>query len=243
VLRDDEAYDNGVAGFVIDDGRVADDGNPRHAHAVPSDANLLLRPRSHHNGVVGIVVEGGSRNDVEGMIVDDNRYGVWVKNAASGTRVAAGTITRSQAAGVSLFPGTTGTELSSIKVDDASIGVDLTSATSTTVDGVEVHDASSTALRMTGDHAADTFSGVRVDGEGRRSVEVKGAVEPVLTAAQLDDSGWVATHPPVSPLRYALHHGSLVAWLPIMVLPLLLWLPSRRRRRPLPGQVVVGGAS
>lgn len=231
LLRDDESYDNGAAGFVIDDGHVAQDGNPRHAVAVPSDENRLLKVSSHDNGSVGVSVEGGTANSLESSIIDNNRYGVWVKNAAASTLVTGDTVTRSLRTGVRLFPGTRATDLTRTTVSGAAIGVSADHAQTTVVTDVRVTDAEQTGIRFRGAAADDVLTGVTVSGLGPRAVDARGSALSPTQRTAIDDSGWKIRHSPTTPLRYMTRHTNLLAWVPIVVLPVLFWAPSRRRTR------------
>lgn len=229
-LRNDEAYDNGVAGFVIDDGHVAADGNPRHAVAVPSEGNALIHISAHDNGIVGVSIEGGAENSLESSQVDNNKYGVWVKNAATGTRITAVTVTRSLASGVVLYNGTRATHLSAVRITGTAVGVVVDNASATVLTDVKVIDATTTGLRLRGPNTDDVISQVSISGAGRRAVDAGEIAIPETLSAGIDDSGWVTRHPRVSAAHYLIRHVNLLAWVPIFVLPLLFWLPARRRR-------------
>jgi len=231
-LRNDEAYDNGVAGFVIDDGHVAQDGNPRHAVAVPSDGNALIHISAHDNGIVGVSIEGGTENSLEASQVENNKYGVWVKNAATGTRLTTLSVTRSQASAIVLFDGTQATHLSDVRISGATVGVVVDHAVATVMSNVDVSDATTSGLRLRGPHTEDVVSQVSISGTGRRAVDAGDVAIPDTLRSGIDDSGWETRHPPVSVAHYLARHANLLAWVPIIVLPLLFWIPARRRRSP-----------
>ena len=236
VLRHDEAYDNGVAGFVIDDGRVASDGNPRHAVAVPSDRNRLVDVLAHDNGTVGVIVEGGTGNSVEHSTIDNNRYGIWVKNATSSTLLLGNTVRRSRLTGIRLFAGTRSTDISDNLIAGGAIGITADSATGTRLKGVRVTDAVRTGLRIAGPHDGLVLTAVSLSGIGRRAVDVHRANLPGPLLTGVETRGWQVTRATPTPLQYVSKHANLVAWVPIVVLPPLFWLPSRRRR-PRPVEV------
>jgi hypothetical protein len=231
LLRDDEAYDNGGAGFVIDDGHVELDGNPRHAVADPSDHNRLLDVSSHDNGLVGITVEGGIGNAVEGSHVDNNRYGLWVKNGATATVLTGDTVTRSLLAGIRLFPGTRATNLADSTVSGALIGIAADDSATAVMTDVRVVAAQLNALRFRGAHTTDVLTRVIASGDGPRAVDARHASLTATQQAAIDETGWRVRHVPVSVAHYLVRHANLLAWVPIVVLPLLFWIPARHRRR------------
>jgi hypothetical protein len=229
-MRDDEAYGNGVAGFVIDDGHVGVDGNPRHSSAVTSDANVLRRVYAHDNGIVGISIEGGSGNRILDSRVENSRYGVWVKNRAVNTTVTGTSVARIEITGIRLYDGTRATSIANTTIEGATVGLADDFAASTSLHGLRVSDARLIGLRLRGDHRADELSAVTVGGVGPRAVQTPEAQLPAAMAAAIDDEAWFTTHPPTSMWNFAVHHANLLAWVPIMLLPALFWLPTRRRR-------------
>ncbi len=75
VMRGNKSFNNGSFGIMIDDGKVApEDGDPRHAVAVPSDSNTIEGNEVWGNQI-GIVIEGGSNNTVRANHV--SRQPLW----------------------------------------------------------------------------------------------------------------------------------------------------------------------
>jgi parallel beta-helix repeat protein len=91
VLRNNRCYDNRGHGIMLDDGKVTDDGDPRHVRAVPSDDNVVEDNQAWNNDV-GIALEGGTGNAVRANDVHDNDYGIRLQDRAHANEVARNTI-------------------------------------------------------------------------------------------------------------------------------------------------------
>ena len=102
LLRKNLSHDNRGHGIMLDDGKVRDDGNPRHAHAVPSNDNLIEENEVWNNDV-GIALEGGNGNVIRDNHVHDNQVGVRLEGAASGNQIVRNTIRASGMFAIFLF--------------------------------------------------------------------------------------------------------------------------------------------
>jgi hypothetical protein len=232
VIRDSQAYLNGGAGFVIDDGR--DDGD---AELLPSNRNILERVISRENADTGIVIEGGSGNVVTQAQVDNNPVGIWVKNGASGTGVSATTITNAQQAALRLNPDTTSTSLTNATIAASAVGVAIDGAQDTSLSDVTIANASLAGITLMGGADDVDLTAVAIVGAGESTVT---SSDPSLTADSLpglDTTEWASSEPEAN-RRWDSHSMIKMApWLLILGLPALLWLPIRsrwRRRHPPP---------
>jgi parallel beta-helix repeat protein len=102
VIRANTSAINGGNGFVLDDGRVASDGDPRHIRPEPSNDNVI-EGNVAWGDAVGIALEGASRNVVRGNLLAGNRFGLRLKDASSSNILAGNIVGESSIFGVEMY--------------------------------------------------------------------------------------------------------------------------------------------
>lgn len=202
VIRDSVARFNGGSGFVIDDGK------PRSGLLNPSNDNVLYRVSAVSNGNVGIVIEGGRRNQVRQSLARNNQFGVRVTDAARQTLVEDVTVEDSAWTGVAVIDRAEAT-ITDSRVMGATVGVQ--SAGRATIRNLSVSDAVITGLRL---QAGDTVRDVRLEGSGARAVD---GIQQVNTAQ------WASTEPGGTDTVLLLSNARHQVWLLLLLTPLALW--------------------
>jgi hypothetical protein len=227
-FRDDEAYGNGGAGFMVDDGNRAT-GVPG-----PSSDNLLLRVWSHDNRWSGIVIEGGSHNVIDAARVEGNSYGIWVRGQARDSAIQNSRVSASSRVALRLDEATAGTRVTHTSLETTPVGVDLVHPSSVLMQNDRIVSASDTAVRITGQAAGLRSSGVVVAGTGARVLIINGSVLPTDSLPGIDDSGWVngsvTSTVAGTDVKDAARAGHLLLVATVLTLPFLLAWPLRRRR-------------
>lgn len=232
VIRDSQAYLNGGAGFMIDDGR--DNGE---AEPLASNRNTLERISAHDNGGPGIVIEGGSANSVRQAQVDNSPVGIWVKNAASDTTVIDTSITNTAQAGLRLNPGTVATSMTNSSIAAGAIGVAIDGALATRLTDVTIADATVAGITLARGSEELVLDRVQIVGSGRGTIT---GGDPSISRDSppgLDTSGWTSSQAKPSRWWDSVSMVKLAPWVIILGIPALLWLPIRarwRRRHPPP---------
>ena len=232
VIRDTQAYLNGGAGFMIDDGR--DDGA---AELLASNRNTFERIVARDNAGTGIVIEGGSANSVRHSQVDNSPVGIWVKNAASDTTVIDTSITNSEQAGLRLNPETSATSITNSSIAAGAIGVAIDGALATRLTDVTIADASVAGITLARGSEEITLEQVEIVGSGRGTVTGGDPSISPQSLPGLDTSDWTSSQPRSSRWWASVSVVKLAPWVIILGIPALLWLPIRarwRRRHPPP---------
>jgi uncharacterized membrane protein len=227
-FRDDEAYENGGAGFMIDD------GNPATETPGPSSDNVLLRVWSHDNRWSGIVIEGGSRNVIDMARVEGNSYGIWVRGQARDSTIQNSHVTASGRVDLRLDQATAGTRVTLTALETAPVGLDLVQAGSVTIQNDRITSATETAVRITGQLTGVRSRGLVVAGTGSRVLTVNGSVMSTDSLPGIDDSGWVngsvTSSVAETDVKGVARDGHLLLVATVLALPFLLAWPLRRRR-------------
>jgi hypothetical protein len=201
VVRDTEVYRNGGSGFVVDD------GSTDHGLGRTSDGNTFERVSAHDNGAAGIVIEGGVGNEVRDSVVDNNEFGVWVRNQATGTVVAGNEVTASRWSAIRLDAGLGDTVVAGNDVAGARNGIAVAGGSRVTVRDNWLRGVTGDAMPVEGDQARVAVVDLVVTEAGRG-----------LT------------------LDLVLHRAVIVSWILILLLPLVSCASvaggrSTRRRR------------
>lgn len=225
LIVDSQSSDNGGAGFFIDD------GNPDRGAIIGSNRNVLQNLTATNNGVA-VIIEGGTANVINGLTAVNNAYGVWIKEAAEQTAVSGISVTATLNTGVRLDPGTTRTAIAQATVDGVPVGLDIDNSTNNTVTNA-MFVATNNGLQLPGDQTGNTFHNVSLIGASWNPV-VGTTGQPVDIPAGVDASAW--REPPgtsvlATLIARVLQPLGLFIWLCLLLPPLLLWIPARRRRR------------
>jgi hypothetical protein len=230
VLRDVTSTDNGADGLRVD-GRpgsnrpTAGGGDPvPHGDVQVSGATLS------RNADSGAAVVGAVRVALTSSKVSDNHDGVTVRDAAQDVRITGNTVSGSRGFGIGVTDGPSAVVVEDNTVRGGDTGVALRSAMATvqrnSVSGVTSH-AISVAKRAAGSRIVDN----RLAGIGSSAVGLSRLVAPsTVLVDSNDDSAW-DVHKDLTWSQRLAEHPLLLLWLPILLLPLLAWVVTLRRRR------------
>ena len=236
VITGNSSHDNGWHGIVLDDGKVRDDGNPRHEAAVPSDDNVIENNHVWNNKGVGIALEGGRGNVIRDNVIAGNRFGIRLKDDASRNQIVDNTISGSAVFGIYAFNSSSGNEIARNHVVGGKGGfvfkdADRNRLTENQVVGVDGH-----AVAVMGNVGAMEITGNSLSGKGSSAVDLLRVTEGSSVHAENDVSSWVVE--PGFRLGKSLGdlfrtHPVLSVWMSVLLVPLvsslLLWLWMQRR--------------
>lgn len=236
VVRFNLAAGNGWHGIVLDDGKVDEEsGDARHALAVPSDDNVIEHNVSWGNGEVGVAVEGGTRNLVRGNLVGDNRFGIRLKDDASGNALVGNLIRGSEVFGVYLYNGSAGNDVARNAIAGGTAGVVAKDAPGTRILGNGIADIEGHGVALVGSVGGSVVAGNELAGRGSSAVDTLRARDPAalrVVANRADH--WVVT-PGVRPGKVVLdffrHHPPAAIWAGFLLLLGGVGWPARRRWR------------
>lgn len=209
-ILDSFAHHNGGSGFVIDDGK------PRSGLVRPSNDNVLQGIEARDNASVGVVIEGGSANQIRDARLVNNAFGVRITDATRDTVVVDSDIqaTRWTALAVS---DRARARIDAVRIDGATVGVD--SSGGAALHDVTVTDAVVAGLRL---QPTDVTVGVSVGGLGRRAVD---GIQQVRT------SEWRSDKAQADELTEVLSSVRHQVWLVLLITPVVLWSIARLVQR------------
>jgi hypothetical protein len=223
---------NRANGIVIDDGRVANDGNPRHAHAVPSDRNVV-RDNVVLLNQAGITVQGGTGNTVHANMLVGNHAGIRVSAAATGTVLEANQILATSTIAIDLRDGPRNTVVTDNWVQGAEVGITVSNAggklTRNHLAGMRAH-----AIVFEHNVRGSGATLNALSGSGSTPIATTGASGLLSDAVHDNDlAAWTsgaASRDDHSVLSFVLTHPSIATWTLVLLVPLLFWIPARRRQ-------------
>ncbi len=224
---------NGGNGFVLDDGRVATDGDPRHAKPDPSNDNLVESNVAWGNDA-GIALEGASRNVVGGNLVAANRVGLRLKDVSSANTVAGNTIAASSIFGISVYASSAGNSVSDNRILGGKAGIVVNGATGNRVEHNAIAWITGRGIVLTGPLEDTTVSANSIGGRGTAAIDTQAARGLGRRAVTGNaTAGWVGPRQfreIYTAGNFLRRHPAIGIWLTIILVPLAWWLPARRRR-------------
>jgi parallel beta-helix repeat protein len=229
VMRANRSFNNRGHGIMIDDGKVAADGDPRHAQAVPSSHNLIEGNQLWGNEV-GIVLEGGEGNIARANQISNNGYGVRITDSATGSEISGNTISASAQFGVFVYDGAARNRIVRNTIAVARSAVVLRSGPNV-VQANTISQISGQGIVLAGDQSGAVVSENTIAGRGLRPIGILEAEG--ITAASIANNAigaWVLTEPRRAELTvsgFMARHPATLFWAVVFGLPLLMWLPSR----------------
>jgi parallel beta-helix repeat protein len=233
VIRHNMSALNGGSGFVLDDGRVALDGNPRHARADPSDYNFVQGNVALGNKA-GIALEGASHNVVRGNLVAANRVGLRLKDASNMNALAGNMIASSSVFGIQVYARSIDNTVMGNGIFSGKAGIVVSDSTGNHLDRNAIGGITGRGIVLTGDQADTSVTANTIDGRGSAAIDARDA------RGMSDDAvignpilGWTeARTSPESHTagRLLAHHPAIGIWLVVLLVPFAWWLPARRRR-------------
>jgi parallel beta-helix repeat protein len=224
---------NAGNGFVLDDGRVATDGDPRHARPDPSNDNVLEGNVAWGNDA-GIALEGASRNVVRGNLVAGNRVGLRLKDVSSANILAGNAIVASSIFGIVVNAGSVDNAVGGNRVFGGKAGIVVNGSTGNHVDDNAIAWIIGRGVVLTGAVGNTSVTANTISGRGTAAIDVQSARDlgrgAVTGNAILEWVGPRQFREIYTAGNFLRHHPAIGIWLAIFLVPLAWWLPARRRR-------------
>ena len=235
VIRDNVSALNRGNGFVLDDGRVAPDGDPRHARPDPSDDNVVEGNVAWGNEA-GIALEGASRNIVQGNLLAGNRVGLRLKDGSNANTLAGNVIGGSSLFGIDVYAGSADNAVGGNLIVGGKAGIVVDAATGNHLEHNAISLITGRGIVLTGAQSNTSVTANAISGLGSAAIDTQTAQGlPDAAVSGNEIAGWVMSRPfgeVYSAGNFLRHHPAIVIWLVIFLLPLAWWLPARRRRLP-----------
>jgi hypothetical protein len=228
LLRYDLAQHNAGNGFMIN-GRPLTNGASASGNAVLSAAGTTIEDSAAlANGKSGILVEGSTGTVLKANDVCTGQTGIAARLGATNTVITGNDVRCKPRSGLSIGPIAPGAVVSGNSVSGPRIGVLIRSSGSISVDANLITGATVFGITARGATSAVNGVGNVISGTGFRAVDARAdAHQPALSGTKT--TGW-AHHLRINFWSYLLFHPLAALWLGILVLVLLCYLWSRRRR-------------
>jgi parallel beta-helix repeat protein len=224
---------NAGNGFVLDDGRVATDGDPRHLRPDPSNDNVLEANVAWGNDA-GIALEGASRNVIRGNLVAANRVGVRLKDGSSANILAGNAIVASSIFGILVNAGSMDNVVGDNRVFGGKGGIFVNGSTGNRLDHNAIAWITGRGIVLNGAVGDTTVAANSISGKGTAAIDTRGARDlargAVTGNAIMEWVGPRQFREIYSAGNFLRHHPAIAIWLAIFLVPLAWWLPARRRR-------------
>jgi Right handed beta helix region len=230
LLHGDMAQNNQRNGYFVD-GRPLVNGASASGNSVaPGSGATIEDSAASDNGRTGILVEGGTGTVLKADQVCASITGIAVKYGATNTVVTGNDIRCSPRSGLSLGPGAPDTMVSGNTVSSPRIGMLIRNSGRQEIDNNLITGATVFGISARG--PASQVKGVdnAISGTGFRPVDARAdASTPALSGT--DTSAW-AHHAKITFFSYLRFHPLAALWLGIVLLVVVGFLWSRRRRLP-----------
>ena len=233
VIRYNVSALNRGNGFVLDDGRVAPDGDPRHARPDPSNDNVIEANVAWGNEA-GIALEGASRNVVRANALAGNRVGLRLKDASTANTLSGNVIGGSTIFGIDVYAASAGNAVGGNLIVGGKVGVVIGDSAGNQVEGNAISWITGRGIVLAGALEDTSVTANAISGWGSTAIDTqtaRGLPEAAVTGNEI--AGWVGPRPVgevYTAGNFLRHHPAIAIWLGIFLLPLAWWLPARRRR-------------
>jgi parallel beta-helix repeat protein len=236
IIRRNSSFDNRGFGIMLDDGKVRDDGNSRHARPVPSDDNIVEENRVWGNKI-GIVLEGGARNAVRANDIHDNQFGISVKDNVRESEIISNTIRASASFAIYIYNQSHKNRIIGNVLDGGQGGIVINESSANVILGNMIAGIQGRGLVLDGDMTNTVIAHNTLAGQGSNAIDISNASD--LDPNALGDNrtdGWTTTGPPTlidRATNVLWYHPALLIWATFLLFPLLAWWPAHRRRQAL----------
>ncbi len=221
VVRGNFSYSNRGHGIMLDDGKVANDGDPRHLQAVPSTGNVVDTNEVWNNDV-GIALQGGNHGWVRGNLVHDNRFGVRLHQSV-GNMVTGNTIRGTRESAIYLYDGSDGNHVVDNRIHGGQGGIVVKNSVGNVVENNAIQGVTARGLVIAGRADLTTLRRNRISGRGSQAIDV-GKATGLSPDAATDNRTrqWISPRLPLLPL---------LVWSIVLIVPPVMMLSVRRKRR------------
>jgi parallel beta-helix repeat protein len=233
VIRHNMSALNSGNGLVLDDGRVAPDGDPRHLRPDGSNDNVIEANMAWGN-VAGIALEGASRNVVRGNLLAGNRVGLRLKDESNANKLAGNVIGGSSIIGIDVYGGSAENAVGGNLILGGKGGVVIRDSAGNQVEHNTIRWIAGRGVVLAGAMRTTSVSGNTISGKGSTAIDTQTAHGLPDSAVNGNDvGGWVGPRRVdeiYSAGNFLRRHPAIAIWLAIFLVPLAWWLPARRRR-------------
>ena len=229
-LHGDVSEHNAGNGYYINGRPLATGASASGGSVTPGSGTVLENSAALANGKMGILVEGGTGTVIKADQVCAGTTGIAVRDGTADAVVTGNDVRCKPRSGIELGPSAPGTVVAGDAVVGARTGFLIRNSgavhlynnvvTGATVFGVSARGVSSTVSGV----------GNVISGTGFRAVDAR-ALAPMPGLSSTNTSRWVF-HAKVTFWSYLMYHPLAAMWLGILLLVILAWLWSHRRRVP-----------
>jgi Right handed beta helix region len=230
VLSDDVAENNESNGFLIDGRPLVSGASASGSAIAPGSGAKITHSDALYNERTGILVEGGSRTVLTSNEVCGPITGIAARLNATNIVITGNDVRCHPRSGLSIGPGAPSAVVSGNAVSGARIAILIRSSGRVEVDNNRLTGATVFGITARGSSSAVSGVGNTISGTGFRAVDARAdARTPQLT--DTNTNGW-QHHSRTTFLNYLIFHPLALLWLSIVVLVLLCYLWSRRKKLP-----------
>lgn len=218
VLRKNVSHSNRGHGIMIDDGKVRNDGNPRHAYAVPSNDNVLEENEVWDNEA-GIAFEGGTGNVIRGNRIHDNQLGIRLEGDASGNQIVANEILASKSYGIYIYNGSDRNRVLDNRIEGGVGGIVVKRSVENVIERNAIAGIGGRGIVLEGDVKDSGVLDNRIHGRGSSAIDIARA-----SGLELDR---LAGNRTIAWMPTREFRPALLVWMTILLVPLAVGLPVR----------------
>jgi len=229
-MRADVAEHNAGNGFFLNGRPLATGASASGGAVTPGIGTALEYSAALSNERIGILVEGGLGTVLKGDQVCAGITAIVVRDGATDTVVTGNTVRCNPRSGFSIGPSAPGAVLSGNAVNGSRTAFLIRDAGPVRLDKNLVTNAIVFGISARGATSSVSGVGNTIAGSGFRAVDSRAdAPAPSLYGTNL--SGWVY-HARITFWTYLQFHPLAAMWLGILILVIVAWVWSRRRRLP-----------
>jgi parallel beta-helix repeat protein len=219
VLRGNVSHDNRGHGIMLDDGKVRDDGNPRHAEAVPSNDNLIEQNEVWNNEV-GIALEGGTGNRILDNRIHDNEFGIRLEDAARANDVARNLIRGSRMFAIFLYDACDRNRITGNRIHGGRGAIVVKRSIGNVIEGNTITDIVGRGIVLDGSLAGSRVDDNVIAGRGSRPIDTGRAPSTAVRGPAGNHTlGWMRTGGFVP---------GMVVWGTVLCVPFVMRVLARR---------------
>lgn len=170
VVRKNASFSNRGHGIMFDDGKVIDDGNPRHSGPVAPVGNLIEDNEVWGNEV-GIALQGCADHVVRGNRVRDNRFGVRLDQSDRNT-ITQNSVLRSKELAIQLIGGSDSNRITVNQIQNGQGAVITEDSRHNVIERNAISGIIGQGIRIVGRAGQVRIAGNQINGRGSRAIDV-----------------------------------------------------------------------
>ncbi len=230
LLRADVAENNEDNGFMIDGRPLVSGASASGSAVAPGSGAKITGSAAIDNERTGILVEGGTGTILTSNAICAHDTGIAARLGTRNIVITGNDIRCRPRSGLSIGPSAPGAVISGNAVSGARIAILIRSSGRIEVDNNQLIGATVFGVTARGLSSAVSGAGNVISGTGFRAVDARAdARTPNLSGT--NERGW-QHHAKTTVISYLAFHPLAALWLSIVVLVLLCYLWSRRKRLP-----------